>query len=620
MSEKSPDGDSPVCPENGSLVSIGQSIGDVVSARAAENPAAPAVVTSTSVLTYGELDARANQLANSLIELGVRKETIVAICLERSFESVISALAVFKAGGAYLPIDPKLPIERFKYIMKDARPQVLITESHVPVEFDSYSLKVIDLRADEAGPHDSIAPSAPAATKDQLAYVIYTSGSTGQPKGVEITVANLLNLISWHQTEFNITAADRASHLAAVGFDAAVWEVWPYLTAGATLFIPDESTRLSPEALRDWIVNNQIAISFLPTTLAESLIDLEWPKQTALRFLLTGADTLHRRPTKELPFELVNNYGPTECTVVATSGRVHGGQCSELPTIGRPIANTRVYLLDENLREVPAGEVGEIFIGGANVGRGYLNSRELTKEKFISDPFSAESDARLYRTGDLARLCPDGDIAYAGRVDEQIKIHGYRIEPAEIEAALDRHPTIASSVVVARRFDCADGRLIAYVTLTNGTVPAATELRDFLKSSLPEYMVPTLFVQIGKLPLTTNGKVDRKSLPAPDEDNRLVDDVFVAPRTPTENRVAEILCALFKVKEVGINDNFFLLGGHSLLGAQLLTKVRNAFGVDLPLRAVFDAPTIAALSSTIEREIVARVESMTEAEAQALVA
>jgi amino acid adenylation domain-containing protein len=610
MSENFPVAEAPARAETRPLAA--QSIGEAVSARAGERPSAAAVVTTTSVLTYEDLEQRANQLAEHLTNLGVRNETIVAVCLDRSFESIISALAVLKAGGAYLPIDPKLPIERFNYIMSDAQPKILITKSHASGESGSTALKVADLRPDE--------PRPSTATTDALAYVIYTSGSTGKPKGVEITVSNLANLILWHQTEFGITTADRASHLAAVGFDAAVWEVWPYLTAGASLFIPDESTRLAPEALRDWLVKNEMTISFVPTTLAESLIDLEWPKQTALRFLLTGADTLHRRPTRPLPFELVNNYGPTECAVVATSGRVRTGDQSELPSIGRPIANTTVYLLDQNLREVPACETGEIYIGGANVGRGYLNNPEATQEKFIRDPFSTEPDARMYRTGDLARRCADGDIAYVGRADQQIKIHGYRIEPAEIEAALDRHPTIAASVVVGRRFDCADTRLIAYVTLTNGIVPAATELRDFLKPSLPAYMVPKLFVKIDSLPLTDNGKIDRTALPAPDETNRLVDDVFVAPRTPIEQRVADILCVLFKVDEVGINDNFFLLGGHSLLGAQLLTKIRNAFGVDLPLRAVFDAPTIAALSATIEREIVARVQSMTEAEAQALVA
>ncbi|HEX3145754.1 MAG TPA: non-ribosomal peptide synthetase [Pyrinomonadaceae bacterium] len=610
MSQKPRVADAAACAKNVALTS--QSVGAAISARTAENPSAPAVVTSTSVLTYGELEQRANHLAQHLTTLGVGNETIVAVCLERSFESIISALAVLKAGGAYLPIDPKLPIERFNFIMSDAQPRVLITRSHASDEFDSSSLKVSDLHPGQ--------PVSSAVKNDPLAYVIYTSGSTGKPKGVEITVSNLTNLIAWHQSEFKVTAADRASHLAAVGFDAGVWEVWPYLTAGASLFIPDECIRLAPEALRDWMVQNEITISFLPTTLAESLIDLKWPRETALRFLLTGADTLHRHPTQQLPFELVNNYGPTECTVVATSGRVRSGVTSELPSIGRPIANTSVYLLDENLREVTTGEVGQIYIGGANVGRGYLNNPQSTEEKFIRDPFNGKPDARMYRTGDLARRGADGDLAYVGRVDEQIKIHGYRIEPAEIEAAIDRHAAIAASVVVGRRLDCADTRLMAYVALKNGTVPAATELRDFLKSSLPEYMVPTLFVKIDSLPLTANGKIDRQALPAPDEENRLIDDVFVAPRTPIEQRVAEILCALFKVKEVGINDNFFLLGGHSLLGAQLLTKIRNAFGVDLPLRAVFDAPTIATLSATIEREIVARVESMTEAEAQALVA
>ncbi|HYW69601.1 MAG TPA: non-ribosomal peptide synthetase [Pyrinomonadaceae bacterium] len=595
------------------------SIGEAVSTQATARPLAPAVVTGTSVLTYEELDRRASQLATRLIELGVGRETVVAVCLERSVESIVSTLAVLKAGGAYLPIDPKLPIERFNFIMSDARPRILITASNSTEEIASCSLRVVDLHAVDRAAADY--PPATGVDSEQLAYVIYTSGSTGRPKGVEITVGNLLNLVSWHQAEFKINPADRASHLAAVGFDAGVWEVWPYLMAGAALYIPDETTRLSPEALRDWMVANSITISFVPTTLAESLIELEWPEQTALRFLLTGADTLHRRPTKRLPFEFVNNYGPTECTVVATSGRVRICAGSELPAIGRPIANTRIYLLDESRREVPAGEIGEIFIGGANVGRGYLNQPALTEERFLPDPFSAEPHARMYRTGDLARRCDDGDFAYVGRVDEQIKIHGYRIEPAEIEAALNGHPAIAASVVVARRLDCAEARLIAYVALRSSVMaPAATEVRDFLKSYLPEYMVPTLFVKIDELPLTSNGKLDRKALPDPEERNRLADDSFVAPRTPTEQRVAEILCALFKVKEVGVNDNFFLLGGHSLLGAQLLTKIRNAFGIELPLRAIFDAPTIAALAATIEREIVARVESMTEAEAQALVA
>jgi len=264
--------------------------------------------------------------------------------------------------------------------------------------------------------------------------------------------------------------------------------------------------------------------------------------------------------------------------------------------------------------------MGEIFIGGAGVGRGYLNRPELTAERFMLDPFSPEPGAQLYRTGDLARQLPNGDLTYLGRADEQIKILGYRIEPAEIESAIDRHPAIAASVVAARSYDCSGIRLIAYVRIRNGERPTAIELREFLKASLPDYMIPALFVEIDHLPLTPNGKVDRRSLPSPADENRLPEEAFAAPRTPTEMRVAEIICALFKVKEVGVSDNFFLLGGHSLLGAQLVIKIRTAFGVDLPLRAIFDAPTIAALSQTIERYIIARIETMSEAEAQTLVA
>ena len=592
-------------------------ITEMISAHAAKNPAAPAVVIDTAVLTYAELEERANELANHLIKLGVRHETIVAICLDRSFESIISTLAVFKAGAAFLPIDPKLPVERFNFVMTDARPRVLITRSNEAREFGSCSVKVIDL---DGGRNSDDSAFAVNGREGHLAYVIYTSGSTGKPKGVEITVGNLMNLISWHQSEFKISSEDRASHLASVAFDAAVWEVWPYLTAGASLYLPDESTRLSPEALRDWIVKNEITISFLPTALAERVIELDWPQAAALRFLLTGADTLHRRPTQELPFELVNNYGPTECTVVATSGSVRNEETNELPTIGRPITNTKVHILDEDRQEVATGEVGEIHIGGANVGRGYLNQPKLTAEKFTADPFSSEPGQRLYRTGDLARRLPNGDIAYLGRADEQIKILGYRIEPAEIENAIDRHEAIRASVVVARSFDCSGNRLIAYVTTRDESEPTAIELREFLKSLLPDYMVPAVFVKLEELPLTSNGKFDRVSLPEPGEENRLREQTFAAPRTPTEQRVAQILSSLFNVNEVGINDNFFLLGGHSLLGAQLVIKIRNAFGVDLPLRAIFDAPTIAGLSATIEQQIIARLETMTEAEAQALVA
>jgi amino acid adenylation domain-containing protein len=595
-----------------------QSVAELVAAQAVAAPDAVAITDGGRVMTYGELDRHANRLANHLITLGVGPETIVGLCLDRSPLSIISTLAVLKSGGAFLPLDPAYPVERLLFMLNDAQPSVVITVDSEAKNIPRGPWKVLSIDSDRT--YENYSADAPATTfsSDQLAYVIYTSGSTGQPKGVEITHASLLNLIAWHRTEFAVTPTDRASHLASVGFDAAVWEVWPYLTAGASLHLPDATTRVSPEQLRDWLVKERITISFLPTALAEHVMALEWPAQTALRFLLTGADTLHRYPTSSLPFELANNYGPTECTVVATSGCVRSDiDAKGLPTIGRPIANTSIYILDENLREVPPGTEGELCIGGVGVARGYLNRHELTSEKFIADRFSLEPGARLYRTGDLARYLDNGEIAYLGRVDEQIKILGYRIEPAEVERVLNRHSAIDSSVVVARGDE---KRLAAYLVIRNGSIPTALELRRLVTSELPEYMAPSIFVRLDRLPTTPNGKVDRTALPEPDLDNTLRDERFVAPRTAIEKRLATILSSLLNLNEVSVNDNFFMFGGHSLLGTQLLARIRNTFGVDLTLRALFESPTIAELGSEIENLIIARVENMSEEEALELLA
>jgi amino acid adenylation domain-containing protein len=593
----------------------------MVAAHAAASPQAAAVVSGGEVLTYAELDRRANQLANRLVGLGVGEETIVALCLDRSPESVMCALAVLKAGGAYLPLDPKYPIERLTFTLNDAQPRVLITKEDLTDQFSHGSWEILTIDRDSDIDNSPIDAPLIDIDKSQLAYVIYTSGSTGQPKGVEITHGSLLNLVSWHQIEFEVTSQDRATHLASVGFDASVWEVWPHLTAGATLFLPDDETRLSPTLLRDWLVANQITISFLPTALAEAVMTLDWPVETALRFLLTGADTLHRHPRTNQPFIVVNNYGPTECTIVTTSGNVESESTNDgLPTIGRPIANTVVHILDEKFQPVASGEAGELYVGGISLARGYLNRPDLTAEKFVPDPFSAKVGARLYRTGDKARRLANGDYAYLGRIDDQIKIRGYRIEPAEIEAAINRHPAIASSVVVTRSADCSEKRLTAYLAMRNGPTPAATELREFLSASLPDYMLPSQFVNIPALPLTNNGKVNRSALPKPTIENTLRDEDFVAARSPIEQKLSTIVCSLLNLEKVSVNDNFFLLGGHSLLGTQLIVKIRSAFGVDLALRLLFEAPTIAELSSEIERLIIARVESMTEEEAERLLA
>ena len=597
-----------------------QSVPELVGLQAAAAPGALAIADRGTLMSYGELDARANRLANYFLALGAGPETIVGICLDRSSESIVSALAALKCGAAFLPLDPAYPAERLLFMLNDAQPRLLVTLEANAETISRGPWKTLRLDSDQSYPDSSTDAPIANFTDDQLAYVIYTSGSTGQPKGVAINHGSLLNLVKWHISNFKVTSKDRASHLARVGFDAAVWEVWPYLAAGASLHLPDENTRVAPEQLRDWFVREKVSIGFLPTALAERVMSLDWPTGTALRILLTGADTLHRYPNDNLPFKLINNYGPTECTVVATSGSVQPGLIAgHLPAIGRPISNTTVYILDANLQPVPTGHQGELHIGGAGVARGYLNRTDLTNERFINDPFSAQPGARLYRTGDLAKYLESGEIAFLGRLDEQIKFLGYRIEPAEIEAVLNRHPAIDSSIVIARGSGD-EKRLTAYLITQSATTLSASDLRDFLKSELPEYMIPAIFVHLHNLPMLASGKVDRLALPEPDIDNTLRDDSFVTPRTPVERRLSMILTSLLNLNDVSVHDNFFLLGGHSLLGTQLIARIRGAFGVDLSLRTLFESPTIADLSSEIERLIIARVESMTEEEAESLLA
>jgi amino acid adenylation domain-containing protein len=454
-------------------------------------------------------------------------------------------------------------------------------------------------------------------TPKNLAYVIYTSGSTGEPRGVEVTHENLLNLVSWHQKAFSVVSEDKASQLAGVGFDAAVWEIWPYLTAGASLHIADAATRTEPENLRAWLISQQITISFVPTVMAERIMALEWPSNAPLRCMLTGADTLHHYPPAKLPFILVNNYGPTECTVVATSGVIKPNQSDEQrPPIGKPIANTQVHIVDEHMRPVPTGTPGEICIGGAGVARGYRNRSALTHQKFVRDPFSDTPGARLYKTGDQGRYLPTGEIEFLGRIDDQIKIRGYRIEPNEIVSTLNKCDGIRESAVIAQESGSSETRLIAYVVSSPGSKTTFTELRSFLSARLPDYMIPANFVRLDSLPVNSNGKVDRASLPAPSAANSLQDDNLVLPASSVEKAVAEILSGLLKVDQIGANANFFMIGGHSLLGTQLIARAQDTFGVRLTLRSLFDNPTVAGIAREIERLIQANIDSMTEEELQ----
>jgi amino acid adenylation domain-containing protein len=580
-----------------------QLLDQLISQCARENSNAPAVIVGSEVLSYGDLERQSNQLAHHLRSVGVGPDVLVGLCMERSASLVLAALAILKAGGAYLPLDPAYPADRLLFMLRDSGVRKLIARDSVSRQLAAHGCEVIDLEkitnvlAQMPGTIPEVLHSS-----QSLAYVIYTSGSDGQPKGVQITHAGLLNLIHWHNRTFDVTTSDRASQLASISFDAAAWELWPYLSVGASVMLCDEMTRLTAHSLRGWLLQSQITIGFVPTALAERLMGMDWPLDSPLRIMLTGADTLHRRPPSTLPFKVVNNYGPTECTVVATSGPVlpadQNGSNLGQPTIGRAIDNVQIHILDEAGSQVAAGLVGEIAIGGAGLASGYVNRPDLNAKQFVRNPFVPGE--RLYRTGDLGRQLPNGEIEFLGRLDQQIKVRGFRVEPDEIVNALNRHPGVQASVVIARDDASSSKQLIAYVVAVDGIQLSHGSLLATCSETLPEFMRPTMFVLLDELPLNHNGKVDRMALPAPDAANIIHDQARREPRTPLEARVVALLAELLGVPSVGAEDNFFFLGGHSLLGTQLITRLRETFGVELTLRRIFDSPTAAELAVELE--------------------
>ncbi|MDQ6793649.1 MAG: non-ribosomal peptide synthetase [Chloroflexota bacterium] len=590
---------------------------DLVRLQAARTPDATALRWASEITTYAELATGAARLARHLRRLGVRRDDAVGLCLGRSPASVQAALGVMEAGAAYLPLDPAHPTGRLTATLEDAGARIVITDAMNRARFDGAPLTALlieDLLGPDADPRDTDEGDLALPGLDDLAYVIYTSGSTGRPKGVDVSHSNLLNLVRWHQAAFSVTAADRGTAIAGPAFDAVVWELWPYLAAGASVAIADEDTRLSADLLGAWLAAERVTICFMPTALAERALALDWPADTSLRILLTGADSLHVYPRPGLPFTLVNNYGPTECTVVATSGPIMpADDDGRLPSIGCPIANVEVHLLNPERLPVAPGEVGELYVGGAGVARGYRNHQELTAERFVPDPWSAAPDGRLYRTGDLARYRDDGTLEFGGRVDAQVKIRGNRVEPEEVALCLDQHPAVQASVVVARIAADGDRHLVAYVVPRPGETPSRSDLGLFLRGRLPEYMVPSEFVQVDAFPLTPNGKVDREALLATASSTAIpaADDAapYVAPTTTVERRIAELTSTLLKIHQVSVEDDFFLLGGHSLLATQLIVQLRVAFGVEIPLRTIFDQPTVRELSIAVEDRLLEQLET-----------
>jgi amino acid adenylation domain-containing protein len=570
-------------------------IHELFEVQAARTPDAVAATGGTAALTYAGLNARANRLARHLVRLGVGPEARVGVCLERGPELMVCTLAVLKAGGAYVAMDPAYPPARLALMLRDSGAAVLLTDGRgaAPAEQDGVHVVRVDRDAD-AFAAESAADLLNRVSPRNAAYVVYTSGTTGTPKGVVVEHASLGALCAWHVRAFGVREADRATQVAGPGFDAAVWEVWPYLTSGASVHVAPEEVRADPPALRDWLVEQAITVSFIPTPVAEPLLTLEWPADAALRWLLAGGDRLRARPRAGMPFALSNNYGPTECTVVATSGVVEAGG-TRTPSIGRPIENTRVHVLDAGLRPLPVGVPGELCIGGAQVARGYLDRPALTAERFVPDPFSAQGGARLYRSGDRVRWLADGTIEYLGRLDEQVKVRGFRIELGEIEAGLRQAPGVADCAVVARENAAGDRRLVAYIV---GEAEAEA-LREHLRRSLPEYMVPSAFVPLEALPLTPNGKVDRKALPVPEGDAYAARE-HEAPVGETEQAMAVVWAEVLGAERVGRHDNFLDLGGHSLLGTRVVSRIREVFGVEVPLRALFEGPTVAELAQRVE--------------------
>ncbi|MDH3600087.1 MAG: amino acid adenylation domain-containing protein, partial [Candidatus Tectomicrobia bacterium] len=488
-------------------------IPQVVEAQIERSPDATAVVHEDHHLTYRELNARANQLAHHLRRLGVGPDVLVGLCLERSTEMLVGMLGIVKAGGAYVPLDPAYPPDRLRFMLHDAQVQALVTQATLLPILPATATPVICL--DRDGPQLATEPRtnpAPVVRPEHLAYVIYTSGSTGQPKGVLTTHGNLLNFAGWHMRTYGVTSAARVTQTASLAFDAAAGEVWPQLAVGACLYLTDAEQLSDPVPYRDWLIAQQMTLSFVPTAIAEQLVALEWPEGVALEALLTGGDKLHQGPEAALPFSFVNNYGPTENTVASTSGVVQPGEMGS-PPIGRPVANVQVYVLDRYGEPVPVGTAGELCLGGASVARGYHRRAGLSAERFIPNRFGP---GRLYRSGDLGRYRSDGTLEFLGRMDTQVQIRGFRIELGEIEAVLGQHPEVRETAVVAQEEPSGTQRLIAYVVCPEQADATAESWRRFLQDQLPEYMVPSAFVFVDELPLTPNGKVDRRALPAPD--------------------------------------------------------------------------------------------------------
>jgi len=568
-----------------------------------------AVTHEGESLTYGALNERANQLARELRERGVTPDTLVGICVERSLEMVVGLLGILKAGGAYVPLDPSYPSDRLAYMLEDAAPKIVLTQERLRAALPAARALVMALDsgwseiAHRAA--DNLSPQALGLRPGHLAYVIYTSGSTGRPKGAMNEHRAVSNRIVWMQEEYGLGPADRVLQKTPFSFDVSVWEFFWTLMSGARLVVARPDGHRDPAYLEDLIERTGVTtLHFVPSMLQAFLQQHRAGRCPTLRHVVCSGEelspALQNRCLALLPqARLSNLYGPTECAVDVTSWEcVADADCRRVP-IGRPIANTQIHILDDRLAPVPVGEAGEIFIAGVAVGRGYWNRPELTAERFVRDPFSPDPRARMYKTGDLGRWRPDGAVEYLGRNDHQVKIRGFRIELGEIETRLAQHPQVQDAVVLAREDAQGEKRLVAYLVARDPLAPPALEeLRTHMQVTLPEHMVPSAFVVLRQFPTSPNGKLDRKALPAPDAATYLRRP-YQAPQGPLEEGIAEIWQALLRVARIGRDENFFEVGGHSLLALELRSRVQERLGVEIPLSVLIEAPTIERLAARI---------------------
>ncbi|MFL9458806.1 amino acid adenylation domain-containing protein [Tolypothrix bouteillei VB521301_2] len=586
--------------------------------QAARTPDAVAVVFENQQLTYNELNCRANRLAHYLRSLGVGADVLVGICVERSLSMVVGLLGILKAGGAYVPLDPEYPTERLNFVLQDTQVPVLLTQQHLVESLPQHQARVVCLDTDwhlicELSQEN---PSADVQA-NHLAYVIYTSGSTGQPKGAMLSHSNLCNHMLWMQATFSLTHNDKVLQKTPFGFDASVWEFYAPLIVGGQLVIAQPGGHTDSAYLLNLIRQHQVTIVQLVPSLLQMLLEQGGIEScSSLKHIFCGGEvlpvTLLEGLLTQLDVNLYNLYGPTEACIDATFWNCLQPRDGQFVPIGRPISNTQIYILDQDLQPVPIG--GRRLPLAKGLARGYLHRPELTEEKFIPNPFRRSRGAleqgsrgvkedqscseRLYKTGDLARYLPDGNIEYLGRIDNQVKIRGVRIELGEIEAVLRQHEHVQATCVISREDTTGDKRLVAYIVPQKHVISTVSVLRSFLKKKLPNYMVPSAIVILESLPLTPNGKIDYRALPIP-ELTTGIENTFIAPRTPVEAKLAQIWAQVLKVELVGIDDNFFEIGGHSLLATQVMSRLQETFGTSLPLRCLFESPTIAQLSEAI---------------------